>query len=57
VIEEVTKPDKETKKDKLAYYEIELVTADKEEVEVVIDPDGKVVKTEKKEKKEEKKEG
>jgi len=42
VIEEVTK------KDKIAYYEVELVTADKKEVEVQVDPAGKVLKEEKK---------
>jgi uncharacterized membrane protein YkoI len=33
-----------TKKDKVVYYEIELVSADKQEIEVQIDPDGKVLK-------------
>jgi uncharacterized membrane protein YkoI len=42
VIEEVTK------KDKIAHYEVELVTADKKEIEVEIDPAGKILKEEKK---------
>jgi uncharacterized membrane protein YkoI len=42
VIEEVTK------KDKIAYYEVELVTADKKGIEVEIDPSGKILKEEKK---------
>jgi uncharacterized membrane protein YkoI len=42
VIEEVTK------KDKIAIYEIELVTADKKEIEVQVDPAGKILKEEKK---------
>ena len=42
VIEEVTK------KDKIAYYEVELVTAEKKTVEVQVDPTGKIVKEEKK---------
>jgi uncharacterized membrane protein YkoI len=50
MIEEVTK------KDKIAYYEVELVTADKKGIEVNVDPSGKILKEEKKEKKEEKKE-
>jgi uncharacterized membrane protein YkoI len=45
VIEEVTK------KDKIEYYEVELTTADKKKIEVLIDPAGKVLKEEKKEKK------
>jgi uncharacterized membrane protein YkoI len=45
VIEEVTK------KDKIEYYEVELTTADKKKIEVLIDPAGKVLKVEKKEKK------
>ncbi len=50
IIEEVTKDGK------IAEYEIELTTADKKSIEVVIDPAGKVIKEEKKdEKKEEKK--
>jgi uncharacterized membrane protein YkoI len=48
MIEEVTKDDK------IVHYEIELVTADKKGVEVLIDPSGKVVKEEKKEEKEKK---
>ena len=42
VIEEVTKDGK------IAEYEIELTTADKKSIEVVIDPAGKVTKEEKK---------
>jgi uncharacterized membrane protein YkoI len=42
IIEEVTK------KDKIAYYEVELVTADKKGIEVEIDPSGKILKEEKK---------
>lgn len=42
IIEEVTKDDK------IAYYEVELVTADKKGVEVQVDPSGKIVKEEKK---------
>jgi uncharacterized membrane protein YkoI len=42
LIEEVTK------KEKIAYYEVDLVTADKKEVEVEIDPSGKILKEEKK---------
>jgi uncharacterized membrane protein YkoI len=42
VIEEVTK------KDKIAMYEVELVTADKKEIEVQVDPAGKILKEEKK---------
>jgi uncharacterized membrane protein YkoI len=45
VIEEVTK------KDKIEYYEIELTTADKKDVEVLVDPSGKITKEETKEKK------
>jgi uncharacterized membrane protein YkoI len=45
VIEEVTK------KDKIEYYEVELTTADKKTVEVLIDPAGKILKEEKKEEK------
>jgi uncharacterized membrane protein YkoI len=37
-----------TKKDKVEYYEVALVTADKSEVEVQIDPKGKILKEEKK---------
>jgi uncharacterized membrane protein YkoI len=37
-----------TKKDKIEYYEVALVTADKNEVEVQVDPKGKVLKEEKK---------
>jgi hypothetical protein len=48
MIEEVTK------KDKIEYYEIELTTADKKDVEVLIDPSGKVTKVEKKEEKKDK---
>ena len=43
VIEEVTK------KDKIEYYEMELVTAEKKQLEVLVDPSGKVLKEEKKE--------
>jgi uncharacterized membrane protein YkoI len=49
MIEEVTK------KDKIEYYEIELTTADMKDVEVLVDPSGKITKEEKKEKKEDKK--
>ena len=45
VIEEVSK------NDKIAHYEIELTTADKKKIEVLIDPMGKVIKEEKKEEK------
>jgi hypothetical protein len=41
IIEEVTK------KDKIEYYEIELTTADKNKLEVLIAPDGKFLKEEK----------
>jgi uncharacterized membrane protein YkoI len=44
-----------TKKDKIAHYEIDLVTADKKGIEVEIDPSGKVLKEEKKKVKEEEK--
>jgi uncharacterized membrane protein YkoI len=44
VIEEVTK------KDKIVYYEVELTTADKKEVEVEVAPDGKILNEEKKDK-------
>ena len=37
-----------TKKDKIEYYEVALVTADKSEVEVQIDPKGKILKEENK---------
>jgi hypothetical protein len=37
-----------TRKDKIEYYEIALVAAEKSEVEVQIDPSGKVLKEEKK---------
>jgi uncharacterized membrane protein YkoI len=37
-----------TRKDKIEYYEVALVTADKSEVEVQIDPSGKVLKEDKK---------
>jgi uncharacterized membrane protein YkoI len=40
--EEVTKV--EGKKEKLAYYEVEVKTADKKELEVEVDPDGKILK-------------
>ena len=51
MIEEVTK------NDKIAEYEIELTTADKKKIEVIIDPSGKVTKeeTKKEDKKDEKK--
>jgi uncharacterized membrane protein YkoI len=42
LIEEVTK------KDKIEMYEVELVTADKKEIEVQVDPKGKILKEEKK---------
>jgi uncharacterized membrane protein YkoI len=45
LIEEVTK------KDKIEYYEVELTTADKKKVEVLVDPSGKILKEEKKEEK------
>ena len=38
-----------TKKDKIEYYEMELVTAEKKQLEVLVDPSGKVLKEEKKE--------
>jgi uncharacterized membrane protein YkoI len=47
-IEEVIKVDK--KKEKLAYYEVLLVTADKKKFEVSVEPDGKIVKEEDKSK-------
>ena len=47
IIEEVTKDDK------IAEYEVELTTADKKGIEVVLDPAGKVLKEEKKEAKKE----
>jgi len=37
-----------TRKDRVEYYEVALVTADKSEVEVQIDPKGKLLKEEKK---------
>jgi uncharacterized membrane protein YkoI len=37
-----------TKKDKIEYYEVALVTADKSEVEVQVNPKGKILKEEKK---------
>jgi uncharacterized membrane protein YkoI len=37
-----------TLKDKIAYYEVALVTADKKEVEVQLDPKGKILKEDKK---------
>jgi uncharacterized membrane protein YkoI len=37
-----------TKNDKIEYYEVALVTADKSEVEVQVDPKGKILKEEKK---------
>jgi uncharacterized membrane protein YkoI len=43
IIEEVTK------KDKVEYYEVELVTADKKAMEVLVDPSGKILKEEKQE--------
>jgi uncharacterized membrane protein YkoI len=50
MIEEVTK------KDKIEYYEVDLTTADKTHIEVLVDPSGKITKEEKKEpKKEDKK--
>jgi uncharacterized membrane protein YkoI len=45
IIEEVTK------KDKIEYYEIELTTADKKKMEVLVDPSGKIIKEEKKKEK------
>jgi hypothetical protein len=45
-VEEVTKVDK--KVEKLAYYEVLLVTAEKKTLEVSVAPDGKIVKEEKK---------
>ena len=44
------------KKDKPEYYEVVLVTAEKKTFEVVVDPDGKILKEEGKEKKKEEKE-
>jgi hypothetical protein len=46
IVEEITTVDK--KSEKLAYYEVLLVTADKNAVEVQIASDGKVVNVEKK---------
>jgi len=37
-----------TKKDKIEYYEVALVTADRREVEVQLDPKGKILREEKK---------
>jgi uncharacterized membrane protein YkoI len=37
-----------TKNDKIEYYEVALVTSDKSEVEVQLDPKGKILKEEKK---------
>ena len=48
-VEEVTKVDKKT--EKLAYYEVQVKTADKKHYEVQVDPDGKIVNEEKKDKK------
>jgi uncharacterized membrane protein YkoI len=45
--EEVTKV--EGKKEKVAYYEVEMKTADGKELEVNVDPDGKILKEEKEE--------
>jgi uncharacterized membrane protein YkoI len=45
MIEEVTK------KDKIDSYEVELTTADKKKIEVLLDPSGKIIKEEKKEEK------
>jgi uncharacterized membrane protein YkoI len=43
--EEVTKV--EGKKEKLAYYEVEVKVGDKKAIEVLVDPDGKILKGEK----------
>jgi hypothetical protein len=51
-IEEVIKVEK--KVEKLDFYEILLVTADKKELEVVVSPEGKITKEEKKDGKEDK---
>jgi uncharacterized membrane protein YkoI len=48
-VEEVTKVEKKT--EKLAFYEVQVKTADKKRVEVQVDPDGKILNEEKKEKK------
>ena len=45
-VEEVTKVDKKT--EKLAYYEVQLKTAEKKKFEVQVDPDGKILNEEKK---------
>jgi hypothetical protein len=45
IIEEVTK------KDKIEYYEMELVTAEKKSLEVLVDPSGKILKEEEKKEK------
>jgi hypothetical protein len=43
-----------SKKDKLEYYEVVLETAEKKKFEVVVKPDGKIVKEESKDKKKDK---
>jgi hypothetical protein len=46
IVEEVIKVQK--KEEKLAYYEVLLVTAEKKQLEVQVSPEGKVIKEEKK---------
>ncbi len=48
-VEEVTKVEKKT--EKLAYYEVQVKTADQKRYEVQVAPDGKVVNEQKKDKK------
>ena len=48
-VEEVTKVEKKT--EKLAFYEVQVKTADKKHLEVEVDPDGKILNEEKKDKK------
>ncbi|HVS37130.1 MAG TPA: PepSY-like domain-containing protein, partial [Gemmataceae bacterium] len=45
-VEEVTKVEKKT--EKLAYFEVQVKTADKKKLEVQVDPDGKILSEEKK---------
>jgi uncharacterized membrane protein YkoI len=45
-VEEVTKVEK--KVEKLAFYEVQVKTADKQKLEVQVDPDGKILNEEKK---------
>ena len=46
IVEEIVKVEK--KQERLAYYEVLLVTAGKETLEVLVTPEGKIVKEEKK---------